>query len=169
GAADGYASAPYPGDFGGHGPGTAASVGGLPPPPPYPLIAASSHPVAPSGKVEQPGYRLGAESSATGSRAAGEAGFAADALAIGRASAVADVAAAADRLVASSEARQSAIVIGDVLRIGSITATAAVMQPVGAALERRSALAVEGVTVGGTPVELGDHALVLDGEGLTVE
>ncbi|HEV7536638.1 MAG TPA: hypothetical protein VGP90_13445 [Acidimicrobiia bacterium] len=154
GTSSAYGAAPYPGDFGLAGPGTAASLSGLPSPPAYPFIAFSSHPVAPKATVDNGPYHLEATSDAETSQAVADTGQPVPGQNVGRSRASSAVHVAGEKITATSDTLTSGITVGDVLRIGSVHSTASVVQSAGRELERKSSVIVEGVAVVGTGVVL---------------
>ena len=163
GTSTGYAAAPYPGEAALSGPGTGATMLGLPSPPAYPLIAATSYPVTNDAKVEGPGFRLTSRSEAAASSASAEMGSSADPGAVAHGRATATVSTGADRMTAEAESVNEGLVIGGVLRIGAVRSTARMIRLAGGEVHRQSSLVVDGVVVGDTPVGFDERGLVLPG------
>lgn len=164
GTSSGFASLPYPGDNGVSGPSTVAGLLGLPSPPAYPFYAASSYPVAPEAKVALPGVSLesrsGNESSSAVARAGGDAGDSAVVSSTARATAAREPSGV---VVAEAVSTLDGVVIGGVLRLGSVFARAKAVRPTSGELIRESEFRIDGVTVAGQVVGFTDQGFVVAG------
>ncbi|MCW2614454.1 MAG: hypothetical protein JWN08_1448 [Frankiales bacterium] len=161
--AQGYAAAPYPGaeTFGVLGTASGASGQDLND---FPLAVRTDSATPAQERTVGPVVLksvTGASSttsSAVGGAAVTEAGTIGSSEASARSSHAAN-----GTSVAASASRAGSVVIGDVLRIGGVSATAEVTAPLSGALVRRSALVIGEVRVAGQAVGVTEKGLVLPG------
>ncbi|MEW6475803.1 MAG: hypothetical protein AB1679_26405 [Actinomycetota bacterium] len=157
-----FASSPYPGDLFLTGPGLVAGLTGLPSPPAYPFYVNSSYPTTEKAQVEQPGYRLEAQSHESHSRSSASSGGGSGDSAVmvvnTTASALRDE--ATGDVVAESTVKADIINIGGVLRIISGEAKAKATRSTGGELQRQSSLVLSGVSIAGQSVGFTDKGFV---------
>ena len=161
-----FASLPYPGDLFIGGPPTVAGLLGLPSPPSYPFYASSSYPSTPKSSFGQDGWRLDSRSDEDSAEAKAETGSAGDEAAVlsSRATAATTRDSTTGAVTGMASSEVDGFRIADALSIGRATSRATVARG-SDAVERKSTFRVDGLTIGGKAVGLGEQGLTLAGQG----
>jgi hypothetical protein len=159
------ASVPYPGDTALSLPSLLLPLLGLPAPPDYPLLAATSAPNKPKAVVDVGPLHMTARSDQYSSAAASSGGGGSGDNAIGSfataASTTVDPATA--KVVSKAESTTEAATFGGVLSVGRVHALANVTRPATGKSTTTSALEIQGLTAAGTTIGVTPKGFVLPG------
>lgn len=167
GTSQAFASLPYPGDLAIVGPALAATLLGLPSPPPYPWYVATSHPTRPEATLSQGMVELSAKSDQLTSSASAQQGASGSGFGLGLARTTAAVTrdVSSEQVVAEATSTVDSINIGGTLKIGRVFGRAKATRSAGQEAQRESELVVEAANIGGQAVEFTDKGLKAGGQG----
>ncbi|MDX6551537.1 MAG: hypothetical protein QOH74_25 [Gaiellales bacterium] len=159
------ASIPYPGDTALSLPSLVLPLIGLPAPPEYPLLAASSAPNKPKGTVDIGPLHMAARSDQYSSAAESSGGGGSGDNTIGNFATMASTTAATAtaKVVSKAESTTEAANFGGVLSIGRVHAVANVTRPATGKSTTTSALEIEGVKAAGTTIGVTSKGFLLPG------
>ena len=169
GTSQGFASAPYPGETVRSVPGLIGVATGQSVPVTYPFVATSSHPTAPDGRVEQPGYVVSSHSEASKSTSSAVLGRRSD---DGSGSAVASdvlVERAGQAVTAEARTTVQAFVAGPVRIAGFTSESTARRSAADGKVNRKASSSAAVFNVGDIAVGLTDHGVVLGGTNIPAE
>jgi hypothetical protein len=161
GTSTAFASAPYPGNTAVNLPGTAAGFG-VPGVPSYPFYLQSSYPLRPQGTVDQGPYQLAVKSGPEQSQADALVGADSNGASAAAHSTASTVVANDGSVTATAKAVSQALDVG-LLRLGSVTSTAAVHLKTDGTLERTTSLDITGMSVAGMSVGFGPKGFTVAG------
>lgn len=167
GASQAFASSPYPGELAIVGPALAASLLGLPSPPPYPWYVSTSHPTQPEAKLSQGVVELSAQSDQLASSASAQQGGSGSDSGLGLVRTTAEVTrdVSGEQIVAGATSAVDSVNIGGTLKIGRVFGRAKATRSAGKGTHRESELVVEAASIGGQAVEFTDKGLNAGGQG----